>query len=68
MKNINTNLKSINNDKKLNKQHSYNNITNNLKKSYQNNENENNNKVIYENWIYKIIENNLMIIMKLKIK
>ena len=59
-KNFDSNLNSIDNKKKLIKQHSYNNITNNLKKSYQNNENENNNKVIYENWIYKIIENNLM--------
>ncbi len=59
-KNFDSNLNSIDNKKKLIKQHSYNNITNNLKKSYQNNENENNNKVTYENWIYKIIENNLM--------
>ena len=58
MKNINTNLKSINNDKKLNKQHSYNNITKNLNNYHEFNEKEN--KVIYENWLYKIIENNLI--------
>ena len=61
-KNFVSNLTSIDKEKTLNKQHSFNNITNKFNKYYQNNnDNENNNnKVIYENWIYKILDNNLI--------